>query len=58
MGQTRSLCIVLALLLSQATVAYAADLGLPLYRLTNRLTSLDDVFVDQATTTPAPEVVV
>jgi opacity protein-like surface antigen len=29
MGQTRSLCIGLALLLSQATVAYAADLGLP-----------------------------
>jgi ABC-2 type transport system ATP-binding protein len=33
-----------------------AELALPLYRLTNRLTSLDDVFVDQATT-PAPEVV-
>lgn len=29
MGQTRSLCIGLALLLSQATVASAADLGLP-----------------------------
>jgi len=27
-----------------------ADLGLPLYRLTNRLTSLDDVFVHGATT--------
>jgi ABC-2 type transport system ATP-binding protein len=32
-----------------------AELALPLYRLTNRLTSLDDVFVDQATT-PTPEV--
>jgi opacity protein-like surface antigen len=29
MGQTRSLCIGLALLLGQATAAYAADLGLP-----------------------------
>lgn len=30
-----------------------AELALPLYRLTNRLTSLDDVFVDQAAIPPA-----
>ena len=27
----------------------SADLGLPLHRMTTRLTSLDDVFLDKAT---------